>query len=107
MFNCCVDMPDAQPDQIAENLSINDMESLVEIVLEQAIGIENAIAEHDEPDNQAPVDLKYSLEFCFYQISIKTKIPKKEIGVLIHTSLYEEKFLAEFASEIVPPPPQA
>lgn len=50
IMNLSVDTKDAAPDYIAEDLSINDQESVVELVLEKVMGIENAIQEQDEPD---------------------------------------------------------
>jgi len=45
-----VDAPDANPDHIPEDLTYNDPESIVEIVVEGILGFENAIAEYDDPD---------------------------------------------------------
>jgi hypothetical protein len=99
-------MPDAQSDYIAEDLSFNDMESVVEIVLEQGIGIKDAIAEHDEPDDQSPCNVKTSLEFYFFYPCTKICSFKKEIEPLNITSLDEENFIKEFVNEIIPPPPR-
>ena len=52
IFNLSVDTKDVAPDCIAEDLSINDQETVVEIVLEKVLGIDNAIAEQDEPDQE-------------------------------------------------------
>jgi hypothetical protein len=53
IFNCSIAPPDAQPDGEAEDLSINEMESVVEVLLEEVMGIENAIPEHDERTRSA------------------------------------------------------
>jgi hypothetical protein len=45
-----VDTPDPQPENVPEDLTYNDMESVVEIVLEQVLDINNAIAEKDDTD---------------------------------------------------------
>ncbi|WP_207554922.1 hypothetical protein [Acidiluteibacter ferrifornacis] len=37
---------------IQEDFLFNDQESIVEIVIEQFMGFENAIAEYDEPENE-------------------------------------------------------
>jgi len=52
VFNCSVDPPDREADGTPEDLNFNDMESVVEIVLENVFGINNAMPEHDEPDHQ-------------------------------------------------------
>ena len=49
-LNISVDSQDIRPDYTAEDLSINDQESVMEIVLEQVLEIENAVPEHDESD---------------------------------------------------------
>lgn len=52
MFNNSIDAPDFYGDEIAEDLSYNDIESITELVLEVFIGIENAVPEHDEDDSE-------------------------------------------------------
>lgn len=49
-FNLSIDTKDINPEFIPENLSINDQESLLEVIAEQILGIENAFQEFDEPD---------------------------------------------------------
>lgn len=46
VFNSSVAPPDLTSNERAEDLSVNNMESVVEIVLEKFLGIDNAIAEH-------------------------------------------------------------
>jgi hypothetical protein len=50
LLNCAIDAPDPSPDHLAENLNVNDLESLTEVLLEQVLGIDNALAEYDEHD---------------------------------------------------------
>jgi hypothetical protein len=50
LLNCGIDAPDARPDRLPEDLSFNDMECLAEVLLEQVLGIDNALAEYDEHD---------------------------------------------------------
>jgi hypothetical protein len=52
MFNYSIDAPDLYGDDISEDLSYNDIESITELVLEVFIGIENAVPEHDEDDSE-------------------------------------------------------
>jgi hypothetical protein len=106
VFNCSVDMPDAQQDDVAEDLFINDMESVIEIVLEQGVGIKDAIAEHDEPDDQSPTNIKPSLEFCSYHSPGVNITLKKDI-LPDNLILYKKTFIKEYITEIIPPPPKA
>ncbi len=52
MLNISVDTADPNPEYIPENLSINDQESIVEILLEKILGYENAIEETDDNDRE-------------------------------------------------------
>jgi len=49
-LNFSIDSRDAFPDGVAEDLAINDIESLYEFVLEGLAGIDNAVEEHEEHD---------------------------------------------------------
>lgn len=50
IFNFSIDAPDAYGDEVAEDLSFNDIESISELILEDVLGIYNAFPEHDEND---------------------------------------------------------
>src|ERR1035437_9819983 len=51
ILNISVDSPDPQPEWVPEDLSVNDMESISEIVCEQILHIDNAFPENDDQDN--------------------------------------------------------
>lgn len=60
--NLSIDPPDPFPSHIAEDLSINEIESIVELVVEEICVFEDAICERDDPDDQkntAPVHAVY------------------------------------------------
>jgi hypothetical protein len=50
LFNISVDTADPHPEHIPEDLSFNDQESVIEIIVEQLLGYENAIKEYDDHD---------------------------------------------------------
>lgn len=52
LLNISVDTADPNPANLPEDLSINDQESIVEIVLEKVLGFENAIEEYDDNDTE-------------------------------------------------------
>ncbi len=52
LLNISVDMADPNPEHIPEDLSINDQESIVEIVVEQVLGYEDAFKEYDDNDSE-------------------------------------------------------
>jgi len=106
IFNFSVDAPDAQPDYVSEDLSYNDMESVVEILLEQVLGFENAIAEHDEKDTEDgnSFDIKRQIVF-FHQTKLKNNKVFDYVLHIIVTTNYEQ-YSSQFHPEIVPPPPK-
>ncbi len=108
ILNCSVDSPDSQLDNVSEDLSYNDMESVVEIVLEDVLDIKDAIAEHDENDTEDDNSLNFKKEIVYYH---RTKVEKNtafEFGLKITvTTDYKEQYTSQFHPEIVPPPPKA
>ncbi|TLF45400.1 hypothetical protein [Maribacter aurantiacus] len=52
LLNISVDTIDPKPEYIPENLAFNDQESIVEIVVEQLLGFEEAFEEFDDPDTE-------------------------------------------------------
>ena len=108
IFNCSVDTPDPQSDNVPEDLTYNDMESVVEIVLEQVLDINNAIAEKDDTDTDGDngLNLKKELDFSYHQSSLKTLFCNTSIVVCKH-ALYKDKYSEQFHPELTPPPPKA
>jgi hypothetical protein len=108
IFNFSVDTPDAQPDYVPEDLTFNDMESVVEIILEKVLNIENAIAEYDEKDTADGSSFEIKKPFSFFlQTNIKIdQVFHNKQTVVVQTN-YVEQFSSQFHPEIVPPPPKA
>ena len=52
LLNISVDTADLYPEHISEDLSFNDQESFVEILLEKVLGYEDAIKEYDDIDTK-------------------------------------------------------
>lgn len=73
-LNISVDTVDANPSHIAEDLSFNDQESIVEIVVEKIMGFENAIEEQDDPDTESHTKKSnFSVDFFPVQTLIKNQ----------------------------------
>lgn len=51
LFNCSVDAPDAFAEYLPENVLINDQDSIVEIIVEQLLGFDDAITEYDDSED--------------------------------------------------------
>lgn len=52
LFNISVDTTDPNPEHIPEDLSFNDQESIIEIILEKVLGYEDTIKEYDDHDTE-------------------------------------------------------
>jgi hypothetical protein len=108
ILNCSVDTPDPQPENIPEDLSYNDMESIVEIVLEEGLNIKDAIPEADDNDDAGTSDftLKVNIDWFMphqtFTISYFTPVLQVE-----HNFEYHEQYTEQFHPEITPPPPKA
>ena len=69
LLNISVDTADPNPEHIPEDLSFNDQESIIEIVIEKIFGFENAIEEyddHDTKDHNKKSNVKIDLGLCFF-----------------------------------------
>ena len=50
LLNTSADVADPNPEYIPEDLTINDQESILELIVEQVLGYENAFEEYDDHD---------------------------------------------------------
>jgi len=107
VFNCSVDTPDGTPSSKPEDLSINDMETIYELVVEKILGYTNAVPEHDEPGDEENngINAKKAVDFYFYQLSLKLPLIHEQTAgkYCIFRDMYAEKF----HPELTPPPPKA
>jgi hypothetical protein len=108
ILNFSVDTPDILPEYIPENLAFNDLESVIEVVLEEGFEMENAIAEHDEndEDNSGSNSLKKEIDLSFHVLKLKF-VFQKTPSFFSQNSFFVAKYFEQFHQEIVPPPPKA
>ena len=52
LCNVSIDPPDHEAMGVREDLTVNEIESIIELVLEEAFGIENYIPEGDDADQE-------------------------------------------------------
>ncbi len=90
-LNISVDSPDPFPNKVPEDLSFNDQESIVELIVEQVLGFEDLIREVDDPDpedhNSAmgfkmPIMVQYTDDSGLSPILVesrKGKFPEKNV----------------------------
>lgn len=106
LFNFSIDSRDAHPDTVAEDLSINDIESFFEFMAEHVMGIDNAVAEHEERDQ----DDSGSFEFKKYYFLVRVSLIEAKAAIVIQTLdlpfTYNDQPLTQFI-EINSPPPRA
>jgi hypothetical protein len=99
IFNFSIDVPDSFGDIVPENLNINDIESITELVLEDVLGIYNAVPEHDENDLDDEGGFCKKVDFQFNQnlsFTIDTKvylINEERIFIVHNTSQPVSPFL--------------
>lgn len=106
IFNISVDTADTNPDYVPEDLSFNDQESFVELLIEKIFGFENAIAEHDEEDEDSGA-VELNKEFNAYSGSEQQISFISYYTGLLHNTPFSERTLPDFFGEINPPPPKA
>jgi len=106
LLNYSIDGRDAQPDHVAEDLTHNDIESILEFALESVLGIENAMQEHDEQDGENGHPRVHHVVYCQLPLLPTISLGNDFVSV-VHTfgnplSLISQNFL-----EISSPPPKA
>ena len=107
LLNISVDIADDTPQGVSENLLINEQESLIELVLEQVLGCENAIPEHDGPgaDDQHEKNGSKSLIFPMPVIAIELvffKLFLRTSYLIIDQLVHPKEFV-----ELDSPPPKS
>ena len=109
ILNVSVDPPDLLPYYVPEDLTYNEMESIVEIVLEQIFGLENAVPEHEDDDTNQGLLTKTISALPIVYFNENQRII---IDILINclklskSFFYHSKFGEPFHPEIIPPPPK-
>lgn len=104
IFNYSIDSRDSSNQEFSEDLSYNDIESVLEFALEIVFGIENALEEHDEQDPEDGSSFEFKKVYCnsllFGQNT--TCIPL----AITHNSSVRQPVFVENYGEINSPPPE-
>ena len=104
IFNMSIDPPDAKPHNIPEDLSINEIESILEFALENVMGIKNAIPEHDEPDEDKSTVDSQKID-CYPQQRTFRPIERTDIIAPTIFSNYKDRFyLSQYINVLIRPP---
>jgi hypothetical protein len=105
LFNFSIDSRDANPDHIAEDLSYNDIESVFEFSLECLLGIHNAVAEHDERDQDHAGSFDFNKIFYSCSITNVQATPSRFLQFLYSGQSHCDSCHDSFV-EIHSPPPR-
>jgi hypothetical protein len=105
LFNFSIDSRDANPDHIAEDLTYNDIESVFEFSMECLLGIHNAVAEHDERDQESAGSFEFSK--IFYKCTVtKVQVTPASFIQFLYSEIFPcDSRLNPFV-EINSPPPR-
>lgn len=109
VINCSIDLADPLPQSIAEDLSVNEMESIVEVVLEKALGLENAIVEADDYDDEnGGLSVKKTITYYCQHSKLEYNL-LRNMGFFksCNNSLYKERKPIEISLGVISPPPKS
>ncbi len=106
-INTSVDPVDPHGDWVAEDLSVNEMETITEILAEQILDIENCFEETNDDDPDSSTAVKVLKDVSQY-IPVKITAPKLASSLTgnLPTLGYFKRFNSQFISEINAPPPK-
>jgi len=107
LLNTSVDAVDPNPQQIFEDLTINDQESIAELIVETILGYENAIDEYDDIDPgehnfNKGLDINLFFSSCFQNSSLNVAIWL--IKPVCHN--YVDRVI-NYHGNVDPPPPKS
>lgn len=106
LFNYSIDSRDAHLDHISEDLSYNDVESIVEFTLEYVLGIEDAMKEHDEQDDDNGSVVGHAVYIVNATLADLTN--SNDFGAeVVHRYCNPSQFFSQGFPEINSPPPKA
>lgn len=106
LLNISVDTADPNPEHIPEDLSFNDQESIVEIVVEKVMGFEDAIKEYDDHDTEDHNKKKNVKTDLLVHVNKAEKIDGNHFFERKNTFPDYEVRLTKGFNEIASPPPK-
>jgi len=106
LLNISVDPVDPYPDYLSEDLSVNDQESIIEIIVEQVLGFEDALEEYDDPDSENQNTKKnVKIDLSAFIVSQKNQLQNQPIARISLHADYQDRLSSGFL-EIDNPPPK-
>lgn len=105
LLNVSVDTADPYPEYIPEDLSFNDQESIIEIIVEQVLGYDNAFKEYDDHDTEDHNKKNVKVDLLVDITIISEKVNQLPTEPEILHPLYKARLASGFV-EIDSPPPK-
>ncbi len=105
VFNCSAHTPDLQPCNLPEDAEYNEMDSIVEVVLEMVLEIDDAVPE-SEDDNEDRFRIKHEVDFSDYKSLLRYTIKEASVCKSENT-VYFRNLPEQIHFDFVPPPPKA
>lgn len=106
LLNISVDTADPNPEHIREDLSFNDQESIVEIVVEEVLGFEDVIKEYDDHDTEDQDKKKNVKIELLVHVTKTNKFAQNQFDERIKLYPDCEARLTKCFNEIDSPPPE-
>lgn len=109
-LNFSIDPRDAAPDNIPEDLTINDIESVSEFVAEVVFECPDAFGEHDERDSEEGGSFDFNKAYKLYcsasisSISFRAYLPTTSTLKFLHEN---DQLVLSLSREVSSPPPRA
>lgn len=107
LLNTSIDVADELPSNITEDLSFNEQESIVEYVLEEMMGIEDAMPESEDNDPSQNTTVKKATGFD--QFIVSPALIHKELYAVYSKAAYRPQevfFISGSYIKIITPPPE-
>ncbi len=110
VINMSVDAPDGYSPLTTqgegrEDLSINDIESISELVLEEGFGLTNAVPEHDEPDDNSSIT-ELEQDYIFTTPFVFSPFPRSIYHFSTSGSPFRLTSIPAPVVDVIAPPPQ-
>lgn len=106
MLNVSVDTADPHPNHIPEDLSFNDQESIIEILIEKVLGFEDAIKEYDDHDTDDQ-EKKSRVQSDFHIPALqRIATAEGDASSGMRCWRHSDSALAEGVSQLDTPPPK-
>ena len=106
LLNISADLADPTLNHLPEDLSFNDQESIVELIIEQVLGYEDAIAEYDDHDTEDHNQKKNVKIDLFFPPIIACQAPRSYSAVKQKPRCADAACLVSGFKETDSPPPK-